>query len=41
MSIDQVEAWKRKGWTVEPLYAQPQASPGAIRGDGRKEEIWA
>lgn len=25
MRIDQVEAWKRKGWTVEPLYAQPQA----------------
>lgn len=25
MRLDQVEAWKRKGWTVEPLYAQPQA----------------
>lgn len=23
--LDQVEAWKRKGWTVEPLYAQPPA----------------
>lgn len=25
MRLDQVEAWKRKGWTVEPLYAQPPA----------------
>lgn len=26
MRLDQVEAWKRKGWTVEPLYAQPPAA---------------
>ena len=36
MRLEQVEAWNRKGWIVEPLYAAP-VSAEAIRSEALEE----
>ena len=40
MRLEQVEAWNRKGWIVEPLYAAP-VSAEAIRAEERQRCIEA
>ena len=38
MRLEQVEAWNRKGWIVEPLYAAP-VSTEAIRSEALEEVV--
>ena len=38
MRLEQVEAWKRKGWVVEPLYAAP-VDAKAIRAEALEDAV--
>ena len=40
MRIEQCEAWKRKGWAVEPLYTHPAPQQAAQEQDAKDAARW-